>query len=76
MRTKPRFLFTVVCLVVLLLSVSASTFAGWSWCTSGCPPGLVKNGNQTPYDATGGMLYDVEPGQGNIVHTAGRNPHT
>ncbi len=75
MRTRGRYLFAVVCLLIALLGVSASAFAGWSWCTTGCPPGLVKNGNEKPYEATDDMLSDVHPGMGNTQHTTGRNPH-
>lgn len=75
MRIKSRLLFTVVCLVVVLLGVSASALAAWSWCPGGCPPGLIKNGNEKPYEATDGKLYNVHQKQGNTEHTAGHNPH-
>ncbi|MFZ5923716.1 MAG: hypothetical protein ACOYW4_00585 [Bacillota bacterium] len=79
MRAKVKFLFSVACLAAVVLGISASALAGWSWCTSGCPPGLHDNDHAKAYEATDRNghidLRKVNPQQGNTEHTADRNPH-
>ncbi|HHY48064.1 MAG TPA: hypothetical protein GX506_12285 [Firmicutes bacterium] len=75
MRLRTRAFLFVTCLLMIALLVPVSiALASIDWCTGGCPPGLAKNGNERPYEATADNehvdLHLVHPGLGNTVVTS------